>query len=465
MDAIAAIILQIFVLLLFAKILGGIFEKFHMPKLIGEIIAGIVFINLVIFFPSFGHLLNFVVDENAPNGFNNPNYTNFFHIMGEIGIIFLLFAVGLDTKFSDMKKVGKAATYIAILGIIIPFVGGVMFIFHDLIDMHAALLIGAALFGSSTAVGVECLRNLDAMNTNEAKLIVSATIIDDILCLALLGIIIAATKDDVSTIEITANIAIVIIFVLVMFFFISRIKKIAALRRKRKQRSRGKEKHTDPKAVACATDEANEPMGELGSLGLAVIVCMGLAALSATIGLAAIIGAFLAGMIFAEFKDTIPCEQNFNVITYFMLPFFFVWVGMEVQFDQVFDYGSEIFVLLAAIVIVAIVTKYVAGFIGGKMGHLSNDSCSLIGISMVPRGEVGIIVATIGLSSGVFTHGIFTIIILMALITSMMVPPLMTHAYRNIEKNRAAAFEDTFEEIFRDELDEGEALPNEMPIQ
>jgi len=277
------------------------------------------------------------------------------------------------------------------------------------------------------------------MNTREAKIIVSATIIDDILCLALLGVIIGAIKPDADTLSIAFNAAIVAAFVLFMFLFISRVKKIAGRRRRRQQRANLK-RTGDPDACAC---EEPKPMGEFSSLGLAIIVCLGLAAVSVNIGLAAIIGAFLAGMIFAEFKDTIPCEHNFNVITYFMLPFFFIWVGMEVQFDRV---TMDILPLLGMILVVAFVTKYLAGFIGGKMGKLSNDSSHLIGVSFIPRGEVGIIVATIGLSSGVFLPPLFTVIILMALITSMITPPLVNHAYRKIEKHRAETFDELFHE-------------------
>ncbi|MCL2142819.1 MAG: cation:proton antiporter [Methanomassiliicoccaceae archaeon] len=437
MDEISAIILQIFLLLAFAKVLGGIFERFKMPKLIGEIVAGLIFINVLIFYTPLQDLLEFHVDR-----FNDPNEVSFFHIMGELGIIFLLFGVGLETKFSDMMKVGKTAIYIAVLGVIIPFIGGFLFFLHESISLNAALLIGAALFGTSTAVGVECLRNMNCMNTNEAKLIVSATIIDDILCLALLGVIMGAVKPDADTVSIVINTVIVAVFVLFMFFFISRVKKIAARRRRRMQQRTMKKMQTDDPA-ACACDP--EPVGELGALGLAVIVSMGLAALSVNIGLAAIIGAFLAGMIFAEFKDTLPVEHNFNVITYFLLPFFFIWVGMEVQFssDRV---TMNVLPMLCLVVAVAIVTKYVAGYIGARKGKLSKDSAHLIGVSFIPRGEVGIIVASIGLTYGVFSPDIFTVIILMALITSVIAPPLVSHAYRKIEKNRSVVFEELFPE-------------------
>jgi Kef-type K+ transport system membrane component KefB len=452
--------LQIFFLLLFAKAMGGLFEKFKMPKLIGEIIAGAIFINLVIFLPSFGTFLDF--DVNLFNGLDpagNPipdHIPSFFHIMGEIGIIFLLFAVGLETKLSDMKKVGKTASYIAILGIVIPFAGGMMFILwgNGMISFNAALLIGAALFGSSTAVGVECLRNLNAMNTNEAKLIVSATIIDDILCLALIGVIIGAIDPGATTFSIVLNTVIVAAFVIFMFFFVSKVKKMAGQRKKRMQQ-REEKRIEKIERIGGERPEVREPkpMGELGVLGIAVLVCVGLAAFSANIGLAAIIGAFLAGMIFAEFKDTIPIEHNFNVITYFMLPFFFIWVGMELQFNRV---NPEILPLFAVLLVVAIITKYAAGYLGGKMGKLSHESCHLIGVSFVPRGEVGIIVATIGLGSLVFTHDVFTAVILMALVTSMIVPPLMTRGWRKLEQKRAEAFEEVFMEADAVDPDGGE---------
>jgi len=102
--------------------------------------------------------------------------------------------------------------------------------------------------------------------------------------------------------------------------------------------------------------------------------------------------------------------------------------------------------LLCAVLFVAVITKYAAGYIGGRMGKLSHDSCHLIGVSFIPRGEVGIIVATIGLTSGVFGSDVFTVIILMALITSMLTPPLVNHAYRKLEKNRSVAFEEAFKE-------------------
>ena len=165
-------------------------------------------------------------------------------------------------------------------------------------------------------------------------------------------------------------------------------------------------------------------------MGIAVIVCIGMAALSTTIGLAGIIGAFLAGMIFAEFKDTIPCEQNFNTITAFMLPFFFLYVGMMVRFN---NFDTTLIPLLLAMIVVAVLTKFIGGYYGSKMGRMSKDSSILVGVNIIPRGEVGIIVGSIGLSSGVFSESVYGVVIMMTLATSMIAPPLISWAYRRMK--------------------------------
>lgn len=443
--AVMDVVLQLFVLLILAKIIGGLFERFHMPKLIGEIIAGVIFINIFFVFPQpFIDLLGFGGGPGGDLDFD----ISFLEIMGELGIIFLLFAVGLETRFSDIKKVGKTATYVAVLGVAIPFAGGMLFLFFDNVSFEIALLIGTALFGTSTAVGVECLRSLDAMNSNEAKIIVSATIIDDILCLTLLGIIMGVI-DGGGTAKMIINIIIITAFILSMFFFISKVKALATRRKHVVNKIKSMRKKPAEEGAEAAPAKN---MSEFSALGLAIIVCLGLAALSTSIGLAAIVGAFLAGMMFAEFKDTVPVEHNFNIITYFMLPFFFIWVGMGVHLDALIN--VTILGMLGLMILIAVITKYVAGYLGAKSGKLTRDQAHLIGVSFIPRGEVGIIVATLGISRFVFDPmpEMYSVIILMAILTSIMTPPLMTHAWKKIQKSQTAIFTELFPEKGKEDM-------------
>jgi len=427
MEEMGYIFIQVFILLFAAKALGTVFQKLKMPALVGEILAGVLFINIVLFYPGYGDLLHF-----DPDQFLNDD-THFIHVMGELGVTFLLFMVGLETRFSDLMKVGKTAMYVAILGIVVPLLGGfaIMMAFEPG-NINLAILVGTAMFAMSTGIAIEVLRNMSAMNTKEAKIIIGAAVIDDILCLSLLAVISGLVAPEAEVGTIILNTVIVCVFLIASFGFISYIKRVAD---RRKHKLLDRYKHADVHGdimVGCDVSnfhEARSQSSKLSILGIAVLVCLGMAALSSTIGLAGIIGSFLAGMLFAEFKDTMPCEENFNTVTAFMLPFFFIYVGMKVRFD---DFELGIMPLLAILIVIAVLTKYVSGYYGAKMGKLPKDSSVLIGVSMIPRGEVGIIVASIGLTIGVFTNQMFTTIMLMTLATSIIAPPLISWAYKRM---------------------------------
>jgi len=427
MQEMGYIFIQVFILLAASRVLGGAFERMKMPALVGEILAGVLFINIIIFYPSIGTMIHFY-----PDAFLNDD-THFLHVMGEVGVIFLLFMVGLETKFSDLMKVGRTALYVAILGIVVPLAGGFAVMYaYEPGNMNLALLVGTAMFAMSTGIAIEVLRNMNAMSSKEARIIIGAAVIDDILCLSLLAVISGVVTPDTNATNIILNTIIVCVFLIISFGFITYIKRFADRRRQKiLEKYKCADIHGDF-SVGCEVSTFHEMKprpAKLSILGLAILVCLGMAALSTTIGLAGIIGSFLAGMLFAEFKDTMPCEENFNTVTYFMLPFFFIYVGMMVRFD---DFTVGLLPLLAVLIIVAVLTKFVSGYYGSKMGKLSTDSSVLVGVSMIPRGEVGIIVASIGLTIGVFNNQMFTTIMLMTLATSIVAPPLISWAYKRM---------------------------------
>ncbi|MDR3074531.1 MAG: cation:proton antiporter, partial [Candidatus Methanoplasma sp.] len=375
MDSIGYIIVQIFILLVTAKIFGSIFERLKMPALVGEILAGVLFINMILFFPGIGDLLNFNPDE-----FEHDE-THFLHVMGELGIIFLLFMVGLETKFSDLMNVGRTAMYVAILGIIIPLLGGfALMLAFDPGNVNLALLVGTAMFAMSTGITIEVLRSMSAMGTKEARIIVGAAVIDDILCLSLLAVISGVVTPGTDMTSVIVNTVMVVVFLAFSFGFISMIRNGAERRRQRiLDRYKNADIHGDLIIGSNAEDfRERRQHSELSILAIEILVCLGMAALSSTIGLAGIIGAFLAGMLFAEFKDTIPCEDNFNTVTSFMLPFFFIFVGMMVKFNS---FDMKLLPLLAILIVIAVLTKFIGGYWGSRMGRLSKDSSVLIGVS------------------------------------------------------------------------------------
>ena len=158
---------------------------------------------------------------------------------------------------------------------------------------------------------------------------------------------------------------------------------------------------------------------------LAVIVCFGLSALASVFGLAAIIGAFLAGMVFAEYKERWPCEQSFEAINELMSPFFFVFVGIQVSLSVFADLDLLLFAI--AITVLAMLTKFLACGLGAR--SLGRRSATIVGIGMSPRGEVGIIVASIGLSVGILNDSLFAVVVFMSIATTLIAPPLLQRAF------------------------------------
>ena len=155
-----------------------------------------------------------------------------------------------------------------------------------------------------------------------------------------------------------------------------------------------------------------------------MILCLGLAALAAHIGLAAIIGAFLAGMIVAETKEQHPIEDEVAPLYAFFPPFFFAFIGMEVSLGEFVDAGT--LSLLAAVTVLAVATKYVGARIGAL--GMTRHEAHVVGVGMVPRGEVGIIVAGIGAGAGVIDAQLFAVIVGMSVLTTLVVPPLLRRA-------------------------------------
>ena len=158
----------------------------------------------------------------------------------------------------------------------------------------------------------------------------------------------------------------------------------------------------------------------------AVILCLGLAALAAQIGLAAIIGAFLAGMVVAETKDRHDFEEEVAPLYAFFPPFFFVAIGLQVDLDALAD--GQTLALLAGVTALAAATKFAAAWVGAR--GLGRPDSLIVGVGMVPRGEVGIIVASIAVTEGVIDDDLFAVIVGMSILTTLLVPPLLRRLTR-----------------------------------
>jgi len=399
-DFIQTILFQLFVIILMAEIAKMICQKIKVPTVIGEIMVGVIIANTFIY----GYI-------------NLDSDIEVFEVFKELGVIFLLFTVGLETPFSAIRKVGKTAFTVAVLGVILPFFAGLALILVYYGNEIEGMFVGAAMVATSVGITARVIKDMDLTHTIESRVIIGAAVIDDVLGMIVLAIVIGVSGGDGLDI---VNVAVVsleaVLFVLAVIF----IGSIMLPKMMKKEEERRAANTCPPKRKSKG----------ISPLPLALIICFALSSISSFVGLAAIIGAFLAGMAFAEFKDKWPCEQKIEPITEFLSPFFFIFVGMEVALSEF----SSVLLLAIIITILAIITKFVGCGLGAM--KLGGRSASIIGVGMIPRGEVGLIVAMYGLQAGVVESELYNAIVFMSLATTLMAPPLLTYTFNRKTKGK-----------------------------
>ena len=397
------ILVQLFFLILLAQVAAYVCKKIKVPPVVGEILMGIIIANLFIS----GYSLFTILD------LSNPNSIPVFNVFSELGVIFLLFAVGLVTPFHELRQVGRTAGLVAVLGVILPFFSGLALMFLFGRTTLEALFIGAAMVATSVGITARVLKDLGVMESIEGRVIIGAAVIDDVLGLIVLAMISGiAQGGTLNLADIAVVAALAVAFVLVVIYISALLPKVRT---------------SSPVMSAL---KKRKPRKAWSPLPLALLVCFGLSALASYLNLAAIVGAFLAGMLFAEFRDVWPAEEKFGPINELFVPFFFLFIGIQVKLGEFAN--TAIIVLMLAVILVAIITKFVGCGLGAR--KLGARSAAVVGVGMIPRGEVGIIVASIGLTSGVIGNDLFTVVVAMSLVTTLLAPWLITFAFNR--KNR-----------------------------
>jgi Kef-type K+ transport system membrane component KefB len=390
MDHVAEILGQLFVVLLAAKLGDELFKRLGQPPVVGEILAGVL------------------VGPSVLGWYQiNPETTLF----AEIGVVLLLFQVGVETRLLDLLRVGGAALAVGALGVALPFAAG--FGFGALIgaELGVAVFLAAALTATSVGITSGALRNLGALGTQSGRIILGAAVIDDILAMLIVAF---ATGLAAGSLEFGRLASLLVVAVL--FIGLVVLGGTGLLRRRRSLL-------TDPQF-------AETPFLP------GMIIMLGLAALSAIIGLAAIIGAFLAGMVVGESSERHALEAELAPVAAFFTPFFFAFIGAQV--DLVALANPESIILLLGITALAVGSKFIGAFVGA-LGQ-GRARATLIGWGMIPRGEVGIVVAGLGLSAGAIDSATYSVVVGMAIITTLMVPPLLPLLVRQAEG--ALAYDD-----------------------
>ncbi|MCS6874662.1 MAG: cation:proton antiporter [Pyrinomonadaceae bacterium] len=370
------VLFNLFLIIFFAKLLAEIFERLKQPAVVGEILAGVIF---------------------GPSLLGLISSSEIVKVAAEVGVIFLLFTVGLETNPSAVLRVGRKAIIVAILGVVVPFVAGyaLMKVYDG--SSAEAMFLGAAMVATSVGITARVLSNLGLLDAPTAKIILAAAVIDDILGLLILTVVSSVTVGGVDYGKLFFTASLAIGFTLfVVFIGAPFVTKIS------------------PKIERLKIGNSFFIFG--------LLLCLGLSVASAYIGVAAIIGAFLAGMALAEGAEEQPeMIKQTNGITEFLVPIFLVNIGMALDVSVFKDYST---VLLAVVVtVIAMLTKIFGCGIGAL--DLGWRRAGQVGIGMMPRGEVGIVVAQIGLGLAVIDNKIFGVVLFMAVMTTLAAPPLI----------------------------------------
>jgi Kef-type K+ transport system membrane component KefB len=378
----SAIALPLAMLCIFgsAKLLSAIFERLGQPGIVGQIVAGILIGP---------HVLNWI----------QPN--ELLHALSELGVIFLLFQVGLEVKSSELFQVGGTALAVAILGVIVPFFSGWLILLAFGKSTIESVFVGVAMVATSVGITAQVLASKGLLEQRASKVILAAAVIDDVLGLLALAVVTSMAEGPIKWMGIATTAIVAVAFTLLVATLGSHAAKRVVPRIERRF-----------------------TVGEV-QFDFAVVVLFALSVLAAAAGVAAIVGAFLGGMALAESVDK-RVHVLAHGISEFLLPFFLVGIGLNL------DPGAlgheETMVLTIIIVFAAVISKLVGASLGAV--RLGRADMLRIGTGMIPRGEVGMVVAQIGLALHVIEKSVYAIVVFMALATTVIGPPLLNLAYR-----------------------------------
>ena len=367
-------------ILLAAKLFGEIAERLKQPAVLGEIVGGIVI----------GVSGLHLVDPHDVT----------IHLLSELGVILLLFLIGLETDLKKLISVGGSATAVAVVGVALPFIGGAALGYLLGFRMMVSIFLGASLTATSVGITARVLSDLGHLQDDESQVVLGAAVVDDIIGLVILTIVSTLAEGGALTFLGVGRI------IVVAFGFVFAAILIGS--------------YLAPYLIRAIVrlDVAR------GLLFASLIFAFGLAYAAQRIGSAVIIGSFAAGLVLARTNKAKEIEKQVYDVAFFFIPIFFVVVGAAIDLTTLspFDPASRQFLFIGlGLTAIGVMGKVLAGFavFGKGMRRI------VVGVGMIPRGEVGLIFAQIGLSTKLLSAGLYSAVALMVMLTTLIAPPIL----------------------------------------
>lgn len=389
-------LLDLALILLSTKLFGLLTRRVRMPQVVGALLAGLIL---------------------GPACLGILEQTEFIKQTSEIGVIVLMFCAGLETDINELKKSGKASFIIALLGVLVPLVGGfgvaAFFNRPGLVTSTAEasvflqnVFIGVILTATSVSISVETLKEMGKLNTKAGNAILGAAVIDDVLGIVALTIITSLADSSV-------NVAMVFLKILGFFVFVGLGGYLIHILFEKWVR--GYERDLQRFVI------------------IAFVICLIFSYCAEEFfGVADITGAFFAGLIITKTTHTNYISRRFGILSYiFLSPVFFANIGLQVVLP---DMDAMIVLFAVMLVIIAVVTKIVGCGLGAKLCRYTNQDCVRIGMGMISRGEVALIVAAKGNSVGLMSPNILGPVVIVVIITTIVSPILLKMSFSAKEK-------------------------------
>lgn len=410
----ASVLLSLIVIYLAAKLGGELCARVNLPSVLGELVGGVIVgvsaLNLVVFpegaEPVHSVLMDFVqlTANLEPEALLVvfKGQSEVISVLAEIGVVILLFEIGLESDLKELIRVGPQAAVVAIVGVVVPFVAGtagLIALFN--VATIPAVFAGAALTATSIGITAKVLAELQTLSSREGQIIIGAAVLDDVLGIIVLAVVASLAKT--GEIEIT-NVIFLIVGAAVFLVGSILIGRLIS-----------------PLFVSLVDNMQTRGQVLISSLVFAFV----LSYIAAAIQLEAILGAFAAGLILAETTKRKELEEQISPIADMLVPVFFVTVGAHTDIsvlNPLNPANREGLIIASFLVVVAIIGKVVTGFTVFGQDGINRLA---IGVGMIPRGEVGLVFAGVGAASGVLSESLDAAIIVMVIFTTFVAPPLL----------------------------------------